>query len=483
MSTTHPADRHVLDPALPFRMAPRASEATRDIRLQQFVNAATTLKDRGRVAACRAAFGDRYEDMRDVAAAVKAHALDHLDYYLERFIDQATAAGVVLHAAADAAEANAICLRIATETGCRRCVKSKSMVTEEIHLLPALERAGIETVETDLGEFILQLDGDAPSHIVTPMIHKDRTAVGRAFARELGAAYTEDPRALAMIAREHLRAKYRGADLGITGANFLVADTGSMVLCTNEGNADFVVAGPRVHIAVVGIEKVVASLDDLSVLLKLLARSATSQAMTVYTTVITGPRRADEHDGPRQLHIVLLDNGRSRMLAEQSRELLRCIRCGACLNACPVYRKAGGGHAYGAVYSGPIGAVLTPELKGAASYPDLPHASSLCGACFDACPVKIDIPSHLVRLRGELVAQRLEDPGMLAGMRLWSRLLMHPRLYRTALRAARAASRGEWIESLPGPLAGWTRARDFPAPAAQGFREWWNSREESADAR
>jgi L-lactate dehydrogenase complex protein LldF len=277
-----------------------------------------------------------------------------------------------------------------------------------------------------------------------------------------------------MTAREYLRSTYRRADLGITGANFLVADTGTMVLCTNEGNADFVTAGPRIHVAVVGIEKLVPSLEDLSPLLKLLARSATAQPLTVYTTLITGPRRSDEHDGPDQLHVILLDNGRSRLLKEDSRELLRCIRCGACLNACPVYRRAGGGHAYGAVYSGPIGAVLTPELLGIANYPDLPHASSLCGACFDACPVRIDIPAHLVRLRRELVERGIEDPRMVAALRAWARLLRRPRLYRAALRLARAAAPGEWIERLPGPLSAWTAARDFPSPAPRGFREWWD---------
>ena len=469
MTTPAPdATRHVLDPHLPHRFATRAARATRDVTLQQFVNAATVLKDRSRVSVCRETLGERYEPIRRLAAGIKQHTLDHLDHYLALFIDRAAAAGVAVHAAADGAAANSLCLAIAKENNCRSCIKSKSMVTEEIRLLPALEAAGIEVVETDLGEFILQLDHDAPSHIVTPMIHKDRTAVGRAFARELGAPYSDDPTTLTMTAREHLRGKYRRADLGITGANFLVADTGTMVLCTNEGNADFVAAGPRIHIAVVGIEKLVPSLEDLSPLLKLLARSATAQPLTVYTTLITGPRRNNELD------VILLDNGRSRLLKEDSRELLRCIRCGACLNACPIYRKAGGGHAYGAVYSGPIGAVLTPELVGLANYPDLPHASSLCGACFDACPVRIDIPAHLVRLRRELVERRLEDPRMIASLRAWSRLLRHPRLYRTALRLARAASPGEWIERLPGPLSAWTASRDFPSPTPRGFREWWD---------
>jgi len=366
------------------------------------------------------------------------------------------------------------------------------MVTEETHLLPALQAAGIETIETDLGEFILQLDGDAPSHIVTPMIHKNRASVARAFVRELGATYTEDPRELTMIAREHLRRKYREADLGITGANFLVAETGTLVICTNEGNADFCVAAPRVHVAMVGIEKVIPRLTDLSVFLKLLARSATAQPLTVYTSLITGPKKQGsqavaEHDGPEQVHIILVDNGRVELLRDESRELLRCIRCGACLNACPVYRKVGGGHAYGAVYSGPIGAVLTPLLKGLENYPDLPQASSLCGACFEACPVHIDIPRHLVRLRAKLVETKHISWADRAIMRAWTRSMRWPAAYRLGSSALRALVRGlsdpeqgamhrRWLSHAPGPLRGWTDSRDFPAPAPLSFRQWWNQR-------
>lgn len=475
---------------LPYDIRPRAAKATADIQLQQFVNTATLGKDRGRRAAFTRVFGEHHQDLRALAASIRQHTLDHLDVYLERFIDRATAAGVTVHFAADAAQANAICLAIAARNGCRRCVKSKSMVTEEIGLVPALQAAGIETVETDLGEFIIQLDHDAPSHIVTPMIHKDRTAVGRAFTRELGVPYTEDPEELAGIAREHLREKYRRADLGISGANFLIAETGSIVLCTNEGNGRFSTSAPRVHIAVAGIEKVLPEMRHLSVLLKVLARSSTAQPLTVYTSIITGPRRPDEHDGPEEVHLVLLDNGRTEILREGTRELLRCIRCGACLNACPVYRKIGG-HAYGAVYCGPIGATITPLFKGLHNYPDLPHASSLCGACFEACPVKIDIPRHLVRLRAEMVrggVTRWQDRLL---YRAWARTLRRGWTYRLASRLHRGilrvlaehsgsaggsdphASRG-WISHGPGPLAGWTSQRDLPTPTAESFREWWN---------
>ncbi len=486
----HRAASEVLSPALPYDMRPAAAVASRNVTLQQFVNSATELKDHGRVSACRAAFGENYGAVRELAGSIKQHTLDHLDHYLERYIDAATAAGVRVHFAADAAEANAICVGIAKANNCRLCVKSKSMVTEETRLVPALEAIGVETLETDLGEFILQLDGDAPSHIVTPMIHKDRAAVARAFVRELGARYTEDPPTLTAIAREHMRKKFRKADQGISGANFLIAETGSLVLCTNEGNADLSVGVPRIHVALVGIEKVIPRMEHLSVFLKLLARSATSQALTVYTSIITGPRKSGEPDGPEEMHVILLDNGRTEILREETRELLRCIRCGACLNACPVYRKVGGGHAYGAVYSGPIGAAITPLLKGLANYPDLPHASSLCGACFEACPVKIDIPKQLIRLRAAMVERRLAGVGERGVMRVWGAILKRPWAYRVAARVGRAVQRsmGEgiassdpfadrgWISSAPGPLAGWTDVRDLPTPTSRSFREWWAAR-------
>jgi L-lactate dehydrogenase complex protein LldF len=455
------------------------------------VGSTTNLKDRGRVDSCHQAFGDRYDEVRRLAGSIKQHTLDHLDTYLESFIDNATAAGTTVHFAADAAQANAICVDIAKRHGSRLCMKSKSMVTEETHLVPALESIGVETIETDLGEFIIQLDDDAPSHIVTPMIHKDRTAVARAFQRELGATYTDDPARLTAIAREHMRKKYRVADLGVSGANFMVAETGGIVICTNEGNADLAVSGPKVHIAVVGIEKLVPRVEHLSIFLKLLARSATAQPLTVYTTMVNGPRRPDEPDGPESMHIVLVDNGRTEILRAETRALLRCIRCGACLNACPVYRKSGGGHAYGAVYSGPIGAVLTPLMKGLENYPDLPHASSLCGACEDACPVHIDIPHHLVRLRREMVRRGVTGPGPRIAVRLWAFMLRGPKRYRLAslgqrlaLRWLANAKRGEtaWLRGLPGPLGGWTRSRDFPAPAAQPFHAWWRRRRKGGDA-
>ncbi len=486
----------LLFPALPYDIHPRADGAVSDELLQKFVNAATYLKDQNRKRILVGSFGERYDAMRDLAGRIKQHTLDHLDHYLEQFIDAATAAGTKVHLAADSAQANAICVAIAQRHKARLCVKSKSMVTEETHLLPELQAIGCETVETDLGEFILQIDDDAPSHIVTPMIHKDRTAVARAFTRVLGAPYTEDPGELTQIARRHLREKYRRADLGISGGNFLVASTGSVVICTNEGNGRLCTSAPRVHVAFVGIEKLIPGPEHLSVMLKMLARSSTAQPLTVYTHIMTGPRKLarGEHDGPEEMHVILVDNGRTEVLREETREMLRCIRCGACLNACPVYRKIGG-HSYGAVYSGPIGAILTPMLRGLENYPDLPNASSLCGACYEACPVKINIPKYLTLLRRDLVRGNIVKWSERMFYRLWAASLKNPLSYRfggwmqkkmfrdkarlnntLAAGGDPYAARG-WVDEISGPFRGWTDVRDMPSPPARSFRHWWNRRD------
>lgn len=479
MAETHD-NTSILFPPLPFDMHERAAGALRNAPLRLAVMGATTLKDDQRKHTCRDAFGERHETLRELAGRIKQHTLDHLDWYLERFVEAAERAGARVHFAADAAQANAIALDIARKESRKLCVKGKSMVTEETHLLAALQSAGIETWETDLAEFIIQLDHDAPSHIVTAMIHKDRAAVGRAFTRELGVPYTDDPETLTRIARDFLRDKYRRSDLGISGANFLVADSGTIVLCTNEGNGRFCTTAPRVHIAFAGIEKLVPTREHLAVLLKLLARTSTAQPLTCYTNFITGPRRADEHDGPEQLHIILLDNGRTGILADANfRQALRCIRCGACLNACPVYRNVGG-HAYGSVYSGPIGAVITPLLRGLDNYGDLPQASSLCGACGEACPVKIDLPGLLIELRRGQVERRLVGRGERLLMRLYAWTLKHPWAFRAGQLVQRwllrgVADRDGYVRRWPGgPLKEWTGVRDLPAPARQSFTAWWN---------
>jgi L-lactate dehydrogenase complex protein LldF len=413
--------------------------------------------------------------LRDHAKSIKEHTLAHLDAYLEQLDASVRKCGGQVHWAADAAEARQIVVGIAQRSGCKRAVKSKSMTSEEIHLNPALEAAGVEVVETDLGEFIIQLAGERPSHLVAPAVHHTRESVARILSQHVGSQLPDDAQSLAQTGRRLLREKFRQADLGISGANFAVAQTGTIVLVTNEGNGRLTTTWPRVHVAVMGMEKVIPRLQDLPVFLKLLARAATGQTLSVYTTMITGPRRPGELDGPEEFHLVILDNGRSRILETQFRESLQCIRCGACLNACPVYRRIGG-HAYGGVYSGPIGSILTPLYDSVPHNPHLPHASSLCGACQSACPVRINIPHMLIGLRELQHRGRKLHLENLAYW-LWKEALRRPWLYRLALRFARLAVRpfakDGWISNLPGPGAGWTQVRDFPAPAARSFREQW----------
>jgi L-lactate dehydrogenase complex protein LldF len=413
--------------------------------------------------------------LRDHAKRIKEHTLAHLDRYLEQLEASVRRVGGQVHWAGDAEEARQIVVKIAQNAGCKQAVKSKSMTTEEVHLNPALEAAGIEVVETDFGEFIIQIAKERPSHLVAPAVHYTRESVARVLSQYLGEALPDDPRTLALTGRRVLRDKFHRADLGITGANFAVAETGSIVLITNEGNARLTTTCPRVHVALMGIEKVLPRSVDLPVFLKLLARAATGQTLSVYTTLITGPRRAGEIDGPEEFHLVLLDNGRSRVLATPFRESLQCIRCGACLNACPVYRRIGG-HAYGGVYSGPIGSVLTPLYAGLGENAPLPHASSLCGACLSACPVRINIPHMLIGLR-ELQHKTRHGRVEEWAYWMWKELLRRPRLYRLALRFGRLIPRfltkDGWLSKLPGPAAGWTEVRDFPAPARRSFRELW----------
>lgn len=418
--------------------------------------------------------------LRDLGARIKQHALDHLDYYLEQLVANVERRGGRVHFAPDAAAARQIVLDIAQQAGCRSVIKSKSMVSEEIGLLPALVQAGLDVVETDLGEFIIQLAKEKPSHIVGPCIHKDRPCIARLFSEYFKTPYNDDPQALTMQARAHLRNKFRHADLGITGGNFLVAQTGQVCTVENEGNARQSTTTPRILVSIVGIEKVVPRLTDLAVLLKLLCRSSTGQPLTVYTSLFGGTRAAGEKDGPEQFHLVLVDNGRSDILASEYREALRCIRCGACLNACPVYRQIGG-HAYGHVYSGPIGALITPLTQGLARFKDLPHASSLCGACGEVCPVKIDIPRHLLNLRRDIASGHLNGRFERLIFRAWAWSLKSPFLYRLLGRLQRFSlgrrSNGSgWVSQAPRLIAGWTQSRDLPVPPKRSFHQLWRKR-------
>ena len=417
--------------------------------------------------------------LRDRARAIRLHALRHLDRLLARFADELEAKGGHVHWAGDAAEARQIACEILEASGARLVVKSKSMVSEEIEVNDEIESLGIEVVETDLGEFIAQLAGDTPSHIIAPVLHMTREDVGGLFAEKLGVDFTSDPFELNRIARVHLRDVFLRADAGISGVNMAIADSGSLVLVTNEGNGRLTTTAPRVHIALMGMERIVSSWSDAAVVLETLARSATGQHLSVYTNVITGPRREDDPDGPEELHVIVIDNGRSRILAGETAEILACIRCGACLNACPVFRTAGG-HAYGTVYSGPMGSIVTPGLHGMEPWWDLPYASTLCGACEEVCPVRIRIPKMLLALRAQAAAEgRL--PGWLEkGMSRYARASVDPARWSRAKRwAARLsglfASRG-WIRRLPGPGRGWTESRDLRRPSRESFNDWWRSR-------
>ncbi|PYN68281.1 MAG: iron-sulfur cluster-binding protein [Candidatus Rokuibacteriota bacterium] len=419
------------------------------------------------------------EGLRDAAREIKEATLQHLDRYLEQLVENVERLGGRVHYATTPEEARAIILDIARQAGARIAVKSKSMATEEIHLNEALEAAGITPVETDLGEYIIQLAHERPSHIIAPAIHKTKGQIADLFTKELGRTVAADPEALTKLARGELRAKFLEADLGITGANFAVADTGTVVLVTNEGNGRMVTSLPRVHVAVMGVEKVVPSLTDLMVFLAILAKSATGQKLSVYTTLVQGPRRAGELEGPEEFHLVLLDNGRIAQLAGPLREALYCLRCGACLNVCPVYRQIGG-HAYGHTYPGPIGILLTAMLNGPGAVKDLAHASSLCGACADACPVRIDIPRMLIELRREVDEKRIAPWTERIVFKAFGWLLTRPALYRLAASVGRLLQRpfvrDGAIRSLP-LFGDWTRTRDLPMVARRTFRERWRNLE------
>jgi L-lactate dehydrogenase complex protein LldF len=433
----------------------------------------------------------QWEDLRQAASELRRHTLAHLDVYLERLGRQVEAAGGHVHWAEDAERARAIVLEIAARHGVRRAVKSKSMATEEIALNEALERSGIEALETDLGEYIIQLAGMGPSHIIVPAVHMKKEEVAELFRLKLGVEAPPDPAALTAIARRTLRERFLAAGLGLSGANFLVAETGTLVLVTNEGNGRMCTTLPELHVAVVGIDKVVPDWDSLTVLLKLLARSATGQKLTTYTSFITGPRRSEAESGPKELHLVLLDNGRSRILADEAaRETLKCIRCGCCLNVCPVYKNVGG-YAYGWFISGPIGAIFTPQMLGTKAARELPYASTLCGACVDVCPVKIPITNILLHLR-QRVAEGgdAQPPALPLPLRLVARAgrlaLGLPWLYRLGARlvavAERPFARDGWLGWLPPPLDRWTRVRPMPAFRSD-FRGWWTRRKSGRDGR
>jgi L-lactate dehydrogenase complex protein LldF len=435
-----------------------------------------------------------FQEYRDQANRIKRHTIENLDYYLEQLEANITARGGKVVWCRDAAEASAFVRGLCREKGVRRIVKSKSMTTEEIELNHEVEKDHIDVVETDLGEYILQLARERPYHIVAPALHKTRYDVADIFTEKLGVEREEVIEKQTMIARRVLREKFITAGLGITGANFLIADSGAVVIVENEGNARLSSSAPRIQVAVAGFEKVIPRAQDLATFLKILGRSATGQPLTVYTSFLSGPRRSGEIDGPEEFYLLLLDNGRTRVIADaDKRQSLYCIRCGACLNHCPVYRKIGG-HNYPWVYSGPIGAILSPQFHGIHQDPWLPYASSLCGACGEVCPVKIEIPKILLSLRHSIVDMKRSRPESQyerIAFRLYSAVMTRPWLYKLATRIAPLAFPGEhgrWMTSAPGflsnsPLGQWLSQRDLPPPAEKPFRALWRERRRAKGAR
>lgn len=452
--------------------------ALEDITLQTALDRGTGNADGRR----RTVMGelDHAQLLRQQGRGARLRALHDLPDLLEQMEANVIANGGHVLWAADGADANRHILDICAKHNLKRGVKSKSMATEEINLHTALNAHGIEVLETDLGEYIVQIDEDHPSHIIMPVMHKTKEQIRDLFMDKLDMPYTEEAADMTKFIRARLRNEYINADFGMSGGNFMIAETGTVVIVTNEGNGRLSTGVPPVHIAVVGIEKIIPTWEDFATLVQLLTRSATGQRLSVYVNGISGPARAGEPDGPEHFYLILLDNGRSDIYASEYTEALACIRCGACLNACPVYQNVGG-HSYGWVYPGPIGAIITPLLKGKENAAPLPFASSLCGACKAACPVDINIPDMLLGLRRDL--QHVQDPIWQVGMKAYQFGFSHPLLYEFGGKAASLASRvvaptdeeGKPSDdlNLPYPLSGWTQNRDFPPFAEQSFHDWW----------
>ncbi len=457
----------------------RAGQKLADARLQKNLKKLSEKFVTARAAAIREI--EDFEGTRRAAVERRNRALDRLDLWLETFERNATARGAIVLYAQTAEEAARLIVDIARQHDVRKVTKAKSMVSEEIQLNAAFRAAGVQPVETDLGEYILQInDNEPPSHIIAPVIHKDKEEISALFARAHGTERKSEITQLTREAREVLRAHFLTADMGVTGANFLIAETGSVALVTNEGNEGMcTIMPPKVHVVLTGVEKVLPTLEDVATLMRLLPRSATGQPISNYFSLLTGPRRPGEHDGPEHMYYVLVDAGRTGLLGSEFQEMLRCIRCGACMNHCPVYQKIGG-HAYGWVYPGPMGAVLTPSYIGVENALDLPHAATLCSQCSVVCPVKIPLPDLLRKLREEQWDRGLRPWYERVAMSLWSYAALRPSLYAFGARiAARALN---WVGGSEGRIrhlpigSGWTLARDFPAPSGRTFRDLYRER-------
>src|SRR3954470_15997039 len=453
----------------------QAGRITRDLRHRGLIQTALKKYEIKRDEK-KAAFQD-WQSARQTAAEIKWDAINKLDQHLESFSAKMEARGTKVHWASTGEQAREIILGIVREKKARSIIKSKAMTAEEIHLNEALEHAGFEVVESDLGEYIVQLRKEAPYHIVFPAMHLTRGEISDLFTRELGSAPTDNPEELTMIARRALRQKYITADIGITGANFAIAETGMISITENEGNARLTAALPKTMITLLGIEKFLPRLDDLALFLPLLATSGTGQPLTCYNTMYGGPRQPGEFDGPEEYHVVLLDNRRTELLADpEQRDALHCIRCGACLNVCPIFRNVGG-HTYGTTYSGPIGTVITPHLRGLQDWKHLSFASSLCGACTEACPVKIDLHHHLLQNRRNASAQK---PSALEkfGFKLFSFIFNRPALYRLVGPLGRIGQKFHPLVkgTRMDPAYSWTKTREAPKIAPQTFKEYWRNR-------
>jgi L-lactate dehydrogenase complex protein LldF len=453
----------------------RARVMTADPRHRRIIRAA--LGNYEMVRDQRQAAFQGWQGARQLAADTKREAVNHLDKYLEEFVSKIEARGTRVHWASTCAQAREIILQIVRDKQAGSVIKSKAMTSEEIHLNDALEHAGLKVVESDLGELIVQLRKETPYHIVFPSMHLTRGEISELFQRELGSAPTEDPEALTMIARRVLRKKYLTADIGITGANFAIAETGMISITENEGNARLTAALPKTMISLIGIEKILPKLSDLALFLPMLATMGTGQALTCYNTLYAGPRQPGESDGPDEWHVVLLDNRRTELLADvEQRDALHCIRCGACLNVCPIFRNVGG-HTYGTTYSGPIGSVITPHLRGLQDWKHLSGASSLCGACTETCPVKIDLHHHLLQNRRNAVKGKPAFFERLA-FRMFGLVASRPALWSLAKTAVRLSQPLQHLVkgTVVDPARAWTKTRDLPPLAAESFKDWWRNR-------
>lgn len=457
----------------------RAGQKLADQRLQQNLKKLSTKFVSGRASAILEL--DDFEGTRNAAKERRMRAIDNLDVWLDTFEKEATRRGATVLYAESAEDASRLVVEIAKKHDVKKAIKSKSMVSEEMALNQALEAAGIQAVETDLGEYILQINGnEAPSHIIAPVVHKDKEEIADLFARVHKRPRLTDIPAMTREAREMLRPQFLSADMGITGGNFVIAETGSVAIVTNEGNEGMcTILPPKVHVVVTGIEKVLPTLEDLATVMRLLPRSATGQSISNYFSLLTGPRAADEQDGPEHMYFVLVDGGRSGLVGTEFQEMLRCIRCGACMNHCPVYQKIGG-HSYGWVYPGPMGSVLTPSYAGIENALDLPQASTLCGECHVVCPVKIPLPDLLRKLREKQYEGQMRPAAEYVGFAVWAYFAKRPMLYRLATRIGVRIMK--WmggskksISRLPF-VGGWTDNREMPAPSGKTFHELYKQR-------